>query len=63
MLIAPLLPDALVEQDLASGALVALMPDYELPSRPMSLIYAQDRYRLPKLRYFVDFAMQRWGKQ
>ncbi len=58
-----MLPDALVEQDLASGALVALMPDYELPSRPMSLIYAQDRYRLPKLRHFVDFAMQRWGKQ
>ncbi|WP_350600799.1 LysR family transcriptional regulator [Pseudomonas sp. 65/3-MNA-CIBAN-0223] len=58
-----MLPDALVEQDLASGALVALMPDYQLPSRPMSLIYAQDRYRLPKLRHFVDFAMQRWGKQ
>ena len=58
-----MLPDALVEQDLASGALVALMPDYQLPSRPMSLIYAQDRYRLPKLRHFVDFAIQRWGKQ
>ena len=58
-----MLPDALVEQDLASGQLVALMPDYQLPSRPMSLIYAQDRYRLPKLRHFVDFAMQRWGKQ
>ena len=58
-----MLPDALVEQDLASAALVALMPDYQLPSRPMSLIYAQDRYRLPKLRHFVDFAIQRWGKQ
>jgi DNA-binding transcriptional LysR family regulator len=57
-----MLPDALVGQDLASGQLVALMPDYQLPSRPMSLIYAQDRYRLPKLRHFVDFAMQRWGK-
>lgn len=58
-----MLPDALVEQDLANGQLVALMPDYQLPSRPMSLIYAQDRYRLPKLRHFVDFAMQLWGKQ
>ncbi|MCK1790752.1 LysR family transcriptional regulator [Pseudomonas violetae] len=57
-----MLPDALVGLDLASGQLVALMPDYQLPSRPMSLIYAQDRYRLPKLRHFVDFAMQRWGK-
>ena len=58
-----MLPDALVEQDLLSGKLVALMPDYQLPSRPMSLIYVQDRYRLPKLRHFVEFAMQLWGKQ
>ena len=57
-----LLPDALVEQDLKSGTLVALMPDYLPSSRPMSLTYAQDRYRLPKLRSFVDFAMGMWGK-
>jgi DNA-binding transcriptional LysR family regulator len=56
-----MLPDALVEQDLRDGKLVALMPDFQL-SRPMSLLYAQDRYRLPKLRRFVDFAMQKWGK-
>jgi DNA-binding transcriptional LysR family regulator len=57
-----MLPDALVEQDLLSGKLVALMQNYQLPSRPMHLVYAQDRYRLPKLRHFVDFAMQLWGK-
>ena len=57
-----LLPDALVEQDLKDGKLVALMPDYLPPSRPMNLMYAQDRYRLPKLRSFVDFALQMWGK-
>ncbi|CAI8900840.1 Transcriptional regulator [Pseudomonas sp. IT-P44] len=57
-----LLPDALVEQDLKDGTLVALMPNYPPPSRPMSLMYAQDRYRLPKLRRFVDFAMAMWGK-
>jgi hypothetical protein len=28
----------------------------------MNLVYAQDRYRLPKLRSFVDFALQWWGK-
>ncbi|QZA97126.1 LysR family transcriptional regulator [Pseudomonas mandelii] len=38
-----MLPDALVEQDLLSGNLVALMQDYRLPSRPMHLVYAQDR--------------------
>jgi DNA-binding transcriptional LysR family regulator len=57
-----MLPDALVEQDLLNGKLVALMQNYQLPSRPMHLVYAQDRYRLPKLRHFVDFAMQLWGK-
>ncbi|MFJ2365809.1 LysR family transcriptional regulator [Pseudomonas sp. NPDC087697] len=58
-----MLPDALVDQDLREGKLVALMQDYQLPRRPMNLIYAQDRYRLPKLRSFVEFALQTWGKQ
>lgn len=58
-----MLPDALVEQDLGDGKLVALMQDYRPPSRPMSLLYPQDRHRLPKLRSFVDFAMGKWGKQ
>ncbi|MDN4543094.1 LysR family transcriptional regulator [Pseudomonas sp. C32] len=57
-----MLPDALVEQDIKDGKLLALMPDYCPPSRPMNLMYAQDRYRLPKLRRFVDFALQMWGK-
>ncbi|WP_423204253.1 LysR family transcriptional regulator [Pseudomonas kribbensis] len=57
-----MLPDALVEQDLRDGRLVAVMPDYQPPSRPLHLLYAQDRYRLPKLRRFVEFAMKTWGK-
>ncbi|HEX8592683.1 MAG TPA: LysR family transcriptional regulator [Pseudomonas sp.] len=58
-----MMPDALVEEDLQSGRLVALLPEYQLPCRPMHLIYAQDRYRSPKLRCFVDFAMALWGRQ
>ncbi|MBV7567597.1 LysR family transcriptional regulator [Pseudomonas sp. PDM27] len=57
-----MMPDALVEQDLKEGKLLALMPDYRPPSRPMHLVYAQDRHRLPKLRRFVEFAVQMWGK-
>ncbi|PMW93961.1 LysR family transcriptional regulator [Pseudomonas sp. FW215-R2] len=57
-----MLPDALVEQDLRDGKLVTVIPDYQPPSRPLHLLYAQDRYRLPKLRRFVEFAMQTWGK-
>ncbi|MDD1509101.1 LysR family transcriptional regulator [Pseudomonas sp. CNPSo 3701] len=58
-----MLPDAYAEQDLRDGRLVALLPDYQLPSRPMHLIYSPDRYQLPKLRSFVDFALARWGQQ
>jgi DNA-binding transcriptional LysR family regulator len=57
-----MLPDALVEQDLRDGKLVTVIPDFQPPSRPLHLLYAQDRYRLPKLRRFVEFAMQTWGK-
>ncbi|RIJ10413.1 LysR family transcriptional regulator [Pseudomonas sp. 91RF] len=57
-----MLPDALVEQDLRDGKLVTVMPDYQPPSRPLHLLYAQDRYRLPKLRRFVEFVMRTWGK-
>lgn len=57
-----MLADALVQPDLASGKLVALLTTYKLPSRPMHLLYRQDRYRLPKLRAFVDFVMEKWGR-
>ena len=57
-----MLPDVLVQQDLREGKLVALLQDYQLPRRAMNLVYAPDRYRLPKLRCFVEFALQMWGK-
>jgi DNA-binding transcriptional LysR family regulator len=57
-----MLPDVVVGQDIAEGKLIALLNDYPPPSRPMHLVYTQDRYRLPKLRRFVDFVMARWGR-
>lgn len=56
-----MLPDALVHQALRDGTLIALFPGYRLPRRLVNLVYAQDRYRLPKLRSFVDFALEQWG--
>ena len=58
-----MMPDALVEEDLQQGRLVPVLQDYQLPFRTMHLLYAQDRYRLPKLRSFVDFALEKWGRQ
>lgn len=57
-----MLPDALIQPDLQSGKLVALLPSYQLPSRPLHLLYRQDRHRLPKLRVFVDFIMEKWAR-
>jgi len=57
-----MLPDVLIQQDLAAGKLVPLLQEYRPPSRLMFLVYAQDRYRLPKVRHFVERALEAWGK-
>lgn len=57
-----MLPDVLISEDLASGRLIPLLVDYQAPRRAMWLMYAQDRYRLPKVRHFVDAALAAWGK-
>jgi DNA-binding transcriptional LysR family regulator len=57
-----MLPDVLVRQDLAEGKLVKLLSDYQPPSRPLHLLYGQDRYRSPKLRGFVDYLVGVLGK-
>jgi DNA-binding transcriptional LysR family regulator len=57
-----MLPDVLISDDLAGGKLVALLQDYQPPSRTLWLMYPQDRYRLPKVRQFVEHALRAWGK-
>jgi len=57
-----MLPDMVVRQDLREGKLTALLLGYQLPKRPMHLVYAADRYRLPKLRQFVEYMLEDWGK-
>ena len=53
-------PAILLEADARAGRLVQLFPTYELPSRGMSVVYLQDRYRSPKLRSFVNFLVERF---
>lgn len=57
-----MLPDVLISEDLARGKLVPLLQDYQPPSRTLWLMYPQDRYRLPKVRQFVEQALRAWGK-
>ena len=56
----------LIAADLARGALsagqlVRVLPDFEAPSRPMHLLYLADRRQTPKLRSFIDAAVQAFG--
>lgn len=53
-------PAILLEADVAAGRLVRLFPGHDLPVRPMSVVYLQDRYRSPKLRSFVEFLGERF---
>ena len=57
---------ALIAEDLArealfSGQLVRILPDFEAPSRPMHLLFLADRRQTPKLRSFIDAAVQAFG--
>lgn len=50
-----------VAEDLASGRLVRVLPDFDGPSRPMHLLYAADRRMTPKLRGFVERVIGAFG--
>ena len=60
-LVVVLQPAILMDADVCAGRLVQLFPEYELPSRPMHVVFLPDRYRSPKLRSFIDFVTARFA--
>jgi DNA-binding transcriptional LysR family regulator len=54
-------PAILMEEDVRAGRLVQLLAAYELPSRPMHVVFLPDRYRSPKLRSFIDYVTARFA--
>lgn len=56
-----MLPRIMVADDLAADRLVAVLPDFAPTSRPVHLLYRQDRRTSPKLRSFIDFITARFG--
>jgi DNA-binding transcriptional LysR family regulator len=54
-------PEVLLNDDLATKRLIQVLPAWNLPDRPMHLVYVRDRQATPKLRCFIDFVMQRFG--
>lgn len=49
-------PAMMLGGDVEAGQLVQLLPEWELPERPMSLLYYRDRQMTPRLRSFIAFA-------
>ena len=51
-------PSALIADDLAAGRLQRLLPDHVSPARELHMLFAPDRRMTPKLRSFLDFALE-----
>lgn len=51
-------PMMVLEDDISAGRLMRVLPDYDGPSRPVTLLYPADRRPSPKLRSFADWAAQ-----
>ena len=55
--------ETLLSEHLAAGRLVRVLPEYDGPSRPMRLLFAERRAQAPKLRAFLDWTSDTFGRQ
>lgn len=55
-------PDFVVEEDLASGAVVPVLPDFRLPEFPVSALHPFTRSPPAKVRAFIDHAVAVLGR-
>jgi len=51
-----------VHEDLRSGAMVPILPEYQLQPRDLYVVYPQNRHMSPKVRAFVDFVTQYYAQ-
>lgn len=56
-----LLPSFAVADDLATGALVRLLPSYTLPTVPVWAVHAGGRHRSARVRVFLDWLVKAIG--
>jgi len=57
------LPDYYVNEDLASGKLIALLPHYQYPYSGVWLVYPKARQPSPKLQAICDYLIQRFQEK
>jgi DNA-binding transcriptional LysR family regulator len=58
-----LLPIRLVRDDVADGSLVGLLPDCEIPDRPLYALYAPGGQTLARVQLFLDFITEWFRRQ
>jgi len=54
-------PRILVAEDVVAGRLVPVLEGSHPPAMPVHVVCPRDRQLLPKVRTFIDFAVQRFG--
>lgn len=47
-----------IADEFDNGSLVEVMPNYELPPQPISLLYLQSRYKMRRVQVFIDHLLQ-----
>ncbi len=52
-----LCPRFVVAEELRKGELVALLPDFEIPRRPLNIVYLEGRVMPRRLRALIEFAV------
>jgi DNA-binding transcriptional LysR family regulator len=50
-----------VEQDLAAGRLVRVLPNHAVPPAPASVLYPRNRQLSPRVRVFIDWVIRRFA--
>jgi len=50
-----ILPEGLISQDLATGRLIELLPEYHAPQQPLYAVYTSRRYLSLKVRLLIDY--------
>ena len=53
----------LVEDDLATGKLVRLLPEFRLPGREFRLVYANRKFLPAKVKAFIDLAVEHFREE
>jgi len=56
-------PEVLLKHDVKSGALEKILPDWSLGQRQISILYYRDQTMTPRVRGFINFALQEFKQE